>query len=144
MTTSYTYDAAGRVHTVTTPDGVVATRTYDDGGRLTNVNYPGTADDVSYTYFANGSRHTMTDGTGTTTYAYNANAALTSVQNGNGQTIGYGYDDASQLTSITYPGSKTVSYGYDNAGTPGSAELDGTVDGVHDHPRRRAHRDPCR
>jgi len=116
MTTSYTYDAAGRIHTVTTPDGVVATRTYDDGGRLTNVNYPGTADDVSYTYFANGSRHTMTDGTGTTTYAYNANAALTSVQNGNGQTIGYGYDDASRLTSITYPGSKTVSYGYDNAG----------------------------
>jgi len=116
MTTSFTYDSAGRIHTVTTPDGVVATRTYDDGGRLSNVNYPGTADDVSYTYFANGSRHTMTDGTGTTTYAYNANAALTSVQNGNGQTIGYGYDDASQLTSITYPGSKTVSYGYDDAG----------------------------
>jgi|GEM_PF-882869 len=116
MTTSYTYDAAGRIHTVTTPDGVVATRTYDDAGRLTGVNYPGTTDDVSYTYFANGSRHTMTDGTGTTTYAYNANAALISVQNGNGQSIGYGYDDASQLTSITYPGSKTVSYGYDNAG----------------------------
>lgn len=116
MTTSYTYDAAGRIHTVTTPDGVVATRTYDDGGRLTGVNYPGTTDDVSYTYFANGSRHSMTDGTGTTTYAYNANAALTSVQNGDGKSIGYGYDDASQLTSITYPGSKTVSYGYDNAG----------------------------
>jgi len=116
MTTSYGYDAAGRIHTVTTPDGVVGTRSYDDAGQLTDVNYPGTADDVSYTYFANGSRHTMTDGTGTTTYAYNANSSLTSVQNGNGQSIGYGYDDASQLTSITYPGSKTVSYGYDNGG----------------------------
>lgn len=116
MTTSYAYDAAGRIHNVTTPDGVVATRSYDDAGRLTGVNYSGSADDVSYTYFANGSRRTMNDGTGTTTYAYNANAALTSVQNGDGQSIGYGYDDASQLTSITYPGSKTVSYGYDNAG----------------------------
>jgi RHS repeat-associated protein len=116
MTTSYTYDSAGRIHTVTTPDGVVATRSYDDGGRLTEINYPGTTDDVSYTYFADGTRHTMTDGTGTTTYAYDANDSLTSVQNGGGQIIGYGYDDASQLTSITYPGSKTVSYGYDNAG----------------------------
>jgi RHS repeat-associated protein len=120
MTTSYGYDTAGRIHTVTTPDGVVGTRSYDDAGRLTGVNYPGTADDVSYAYFADGTRHTMTDGTGTTTYAYNANSALTSVQNGDGQTIGYGYDNASQLTSITYPGSKTVTYGYDNAGNMSS------------------------
>ena len=116
MTTRYTYDSAGRIHTVTTPDGVVATKTYDDAGRLTGVDYPGTADDVSYTYYADGTQHTMTDTTGTTTYAYNADAVLTSVQNGNGQSIGYGYDDASQLTAITYPGSKTVAYGYDNAG----------------------------
>ncbi len=116
MITSYSYDSAGRIHSVTTPDGVVATRSYDDGGRLTGIDYPGTASDVSYTYYANDTRHTMTDGTGTTTYAYNANSALTSVQNGNGQTVGYGYDDASQLTSLTYPGAHTVSYGYDNAG----------------------------
>lgn len=115
MTTSYSYDSAGRIHNVTTPDGTIATRSYDDAGRLTGINYPGTSDDVSYSYFSNGSRHTMTDGTGTTTYAYNGNGALTSVQNGHGDTISYGYDDASELTALTYPGSKTVTYGYDNA-----------------------------
>ncbi|GAA4149978.1 hypothetical protein GCM10023068_28050 [Leifsonia shinshuensis] len=116
MTTSYSYDGAGRIRTVTTPDGVVSTRSYDDAGRLTGIDYPGTGNDITYTYFPNGTRHTMTDATGTTTYAYNADAAMISVENGNGQTLGYGYDDAGRLTSITYPGSKTVNYGYDNAG----------------------------
>jgi RHS repeat-associated protein len=116
MTTSYSYDAAGRLHTVTTPDGTVQTRSYDDDGRLTGLDYPGSSSDVSYTYYADGARHTMTDVTGTTTYTYNQDIALISVQNGNGQTVGYGYDDAGQLTSLTYPGSRTVGYGYDDAG----------------------------
>ena len=39
-TVSLTYDFAGRVHTLTDPDGYSVTNTYDNLDRLTNVTYP--------------------------------------------------------------------------------------------------------
>jgi RHS repeat-associated protein len=116
LTTGYTYDTAGRVKNVTDPSGVTSIRTYDAGSRLTKVDYPGTADDVTYTYKKDNTRATMVDVTGTTTYTYDANKSLATVKNGNLQTIAYGYDNASRMTSITYPGTKKVTYTLNKAG----------------------------
>jgi RHS repeat-associated protein len=58
----------------------------------------------------------MTDGTGTTSYSYDALNRLTSQTNGAGQSVAYGYDLKGDPTSITYPNGKTVSRSYDAAG----------------------------
>ena len=58
----------------------------------------------------------MTDGTGTTTYVYDALHRLTRDIQGDGQALSYGYDLAGNLTSLTYPNAKTVTRAYDAAG----------------------------
>ncbi len=40
--TTYAYDSAGRVHTVTDSEGYVVTTAYDNLDRPTTVTYPGT------------------------------------------------------------------------------------------------------
>jgi RHS repeat-associated protein len=116
IATAYTYDGAGRLLTVTAPDLVTSTRNYDDAGRLTAVDYPGTASDVAYAYNDDGTVHTITDITGTTTYTYDAASRVVSVEDGAAQALGYAYDDAGQLITVTYPGSRSVAYAYDDAG----------------------------
>ena len=72
---------------------------------------------------ADGTVHTMVDGTSTTTYGYDALDRLTSVQDGNLDTVGYGYDLANNETSISYPGtSHTVTRTFDNANNLASVE----------------------
>jgi len=55
----------------------------------------------------------MSDGTGTTTYAYDALYRLTGITNGANQTVGYAYDAAGNRTRLTYPNDKQVTYIYD-------------------------------
>jgi RHS repeat-associated protein len=58
--------------------------------------------DVSFTYTPAGLRASMVDGSGTTTYGYDALDRLTSRTHG-GITLRYGYDLAGHQTSMTYP-----------------------------------------
>src|SRR5208282_2619275 len=90
---------------------------------------------VSYTYFVSGLRHTMVDGTGTTTYAYDNNddqlSAAFVAAGGSGLSAGttsYTYYATGQQQTLTYPsapsgGSPTVTDTY-NAG----GELASTTD----------------
>ena len=100
------------------PSGAVTSYAYYPDGALKSVGYGGSgtaADGVSYTYYPDGSRQTMTDGTGTTAYAYDKAGRLLQVTDGNGQSVKYGYVDG-QLTTTTYPGGQLVTESYNGAG----------------------------
>ena len=106
-TSAYTYDAAGRLDTVTVNGTLTADYAYDANGNRTHeredllgppiavyddqdrlLSYAGT----SYTYSAAGDLETSTDATGTTTYGYDALGNLRSVDLPDGEQIEYGID----------------------------------------------------
>ena len=119
--TVYTYDGLGRLVTKTLPDGTYETSGYDAGDnkisqRLTDGNINTYKYDdfnrlqtltyfdktfVSYTYYAEGQRKTVVDGRGTTTYTYDGQNRLSSVQQpNNGPSISYRYDAAHNRTAV--------------------------------------------
>ncbi|HET6710855.1 RHS repeat-associated core domain-containing protein [Amycolatopsis sp.] len=101
-------DPAGRILTSTDPAGRVTTNGYDAAGRVKSVSYSdGVTPNVTYGYDPAGHRVSMTDGTGTTTWTYDAFGEIKSQVQGSGTTVGYGYDDYGNRTSITYPGQAT-------------------------------------
>lgn len=134
--TSFTYDNRNNVETITDPQGEVTTLTYDDAGRLKTVtdrngvlsevfytisgqvdlvDYPGTAEDVSFDYDLRDQVETMTDVLGVTTYDYDELGRLYDVIDPNGFTVGYRYNAVGLLETLIYPGNKQVSYTYDMA-----------------------------
>ncbi|MDQ6617188.1 MAG: DUF6531 domain-containing protein [Actinomycetota bacterium] len=124
--TSYGYDNAGNRLTQQDPGGnCLATPkvgctsfTYDVANELKSISYSdGVTPNVSnITYDSDGQRTSMTDGTGTSTWAWDSLHRLTSYTNGAGAQVQYGYNLRNLATTITYPGSLTVTRGYDNAG----------------------------
>ncbi len=55
----------------------------------------------------------MTDGTGATTYGYDALDRVITTTTGAGNGVGYGYDAVGNTTTITYPNSSVVTRTYD-------------------------------
>ncbi len=136
FTTSYAYDALGRVIRVTDPLGHVTTKSYDgDGNPIAATDRDGNttlyrydADNelvgvtradgttVQYGYDGDGNQLTQTDGAGrTTSYAYDALDRLSSVTDPLGRTTAYGYDATGNRTSLVDPSGRTTSYAYDAA-----------------------------
>jgi len=117
-TTTSNNDPMGHPQTVTDPSGRTTTYGYDAAERLVTLSYSdGTTPAVSYTYYSNGQRHTMRDGSGTSTYAYDSLGRLTSLTNGAGAALQYAYNLRGLLTSLTYPGTTgAVTRSYDDAG----------------------------
>ncbi len=97
------YDAVGRLSSVTYPDGEVVSNTYDDSGRLSSV--PGYVNSIAYD--AAGSITSMQFANGTTTsYGYDANRRwLNSAQVTAGATTlyqaSYAYDAAARVSSTS-------------------------------------------
>lgn len=90
--TPTTYDLKDQVRSITYPDGNVATRAYDDAGRMTSV----------------------TDWLGhTTQFTPDPDADITAVQYPNGAAASFQYDNADRVTDVTQalPGG-TVDFGY--------------------------------
>ena len=131
----YTYDAAGRLTSAgpaTGQPGVRADYAYDAASRLTGLtqrNPSGsvTFNDLKYNYDKNGNVLSVSDGSGMTSYTYDALQQLTGVAGpgfnetytydatGNRLTKGgvsYSYNAANQLTSA----SDGTTYAYDKAG----------------------------
>ncbi len=97
-TTSYTYDTALNVTSVTDPRGFTTSFTYDPAGNMLTKTDPAP---LSYQ----------------TVYTYNARNDVASVQDARGNSTTYSYDAAGNLTSITQPGSIVTQFGRDPAGS---------------------------
>ncbi|MBI5641167.1 MAG: RHS domain-containing protein [Nitrospirae bacterium] len=116
---TYSYDAAGNLTTKTDATGITIRYTYDLLKRLTSINYPDPAQNISYTYDTTGKMLTMTDQSGISTYAYdNSNRLIyeTKTIDGRGYATSYTYTASGSLSSITYPSGRTVLYDKDTAG----------------------------
>ena len=89
QTTTYTYNAAGQVLTITTPPraGITENRTttyvYDSNGYLQSVTWPGTGATTSYTYDVYGRVRTTSDS--------------------DNYTLAYDHDGLDRVTKVTYP-----------------------------------------
>ena len=113
---SYVYDADGNLKSKTDFNGKTTTYAYDTSNRLLSktpdpsFNAPA----VSFTYFANGLRQTMSDVSGTTTYGYDTRNRLTSKQTPFG-TLNYTYDNAGDVLTIASSNTNgaSLTYTYD-------------------------------
>jgi RHS repeat-associated protein len=126
-TTNFTYDRAGNLLTKQDPGGNCSATPktgctsfgYDAANEQTSITYSdGVTPNVTNTVFdSDGQRTQVSDGTGTSSSAFDSLHRLTSSTNGANSTVGYGYDLKGKLTTITYPGTTgSVSRGYDDAG----------------------------
>lgn len=151
LTTSYTVDAFGNTSTLQSPDTGTQNATFDAAGnllsstdarglqtgyvydalnRLTQITY---ASGVPTTFGYDGGSNpapysvgrltSMTDESGSTAYAYDAQGhVLSKTQTTGAQALAVGYawgnsgSAQGHLTSMTYPSGMTVSYAYDSAG----------------------------
>ncbi len=109
-TTSYAYvtsgAAAGALHTITDPVGLVTTLSYNAGGHLSTITDPANR---------------------VTTFTIDSSGDLTEVVNPDGGTTQYGYNASHEMTSETDPNSFTATIGYDTFGRLNSETLfDGT------------------
>ncbi|MDE3155354.1 MAG: peptidase C39, bacteriocin processing, partial [Acidobacteriota bacterium] len=125
-TTTYAYETTtSRLASVTDPKGQVKSYTYDLDDRLAAIAYSNTDQPTATVSFAYDPAYprllSMTDGTGTTSYAYQAVGTLgaTELASVDGpldnDTIIYGYDELGRVTSRAVNG-VSVSWNYDNLG----------------------------
>jgi RHS repeat-associated protein len=99
-TSSFSYDANGRITGFTDPDGFALSYTYDAAGNITRVTYPDNTT-VTYAYDAANRMATVTDWLdGQATYAYDQDGRLEALTHFNGIVTDYTYDIASRLTGI--------------------------------------------
>lgn len=116
-TTVYTYDVVD--NRVALTDALSRTTLYgfDADHETTAITYNSTTTpNVTFTYTASGQRASMSDGTGTSTYGYDALDRLITTTTGAGQSLGYGYDPAGRLTTLDYPSAgQVVTHTYDAA-----------------------------
>jgi RHS repeat-associated protein len=133
--TTYASDAVGNLVTKMDPvTGATCTGTkvgcttyaYNAANRLTGISYSdGVTPNVAYSYDADGQRTGMTDGSGTTTWTWDALHRVTQKTDPGANCAAsprvncstYGYDLKGQLTSIGYPGQTgNVTQTFDEAG----------------------------
>lgn len=110
--TTYGYDPVGNLTAQTAPDGSVTTHGYDAAGRRTSTAYPDATPDVTWAYNAAGQVTTVSDGT---SYTWTSTGLVSSVTSPTG-TVSYTHDAAGRVTTLTYPGTQTVGYAFDAAG----------------------------
>jgi RHS repeat-associated protein len=136
-TTVYDYDPAGNLKTATDARNIVASYTYDALNRVTLIDYPGSTEDVTYSYDAGanctlgiGRLCRVSDESGTTEYGYDAFGNVTlqrKTELSVTYTLGYSYDAADRIATITYSDNRVVNYGRDALGR--IREVSTTVNG---------------
>jgi YD repeat-containing protein len=114
---TYGRDAIGNLTSKLDGKGTTAFG-YDLLNRLTAIDYPGTADDTTFTYDNADNRLTASSPAASRTFLYDQADRMTSQQITIGtmtKTTGYAYDGSDNLTTLTYPTGRVLTYGYDAA-----------------------------
>lgn len=120
--TSYTYDSAHRIRTVTDADSYVITTDYDNLDRPTKITYPdGTYKQMKYTEYTDHDTGVMTldltqsrDRRGLWTYKhYNSNKQLEKITDPLGRVTQYGWCACGSLTTITDPLQRVTTFNRD-------------------------------
>ncbi|MFJ5611089.1 RHS repeat domain-containing protein [Streptomyces sp. NPDC093221] len=112
---TFSYDKYGRLATAKDGRNITTTYGYDDADRITSVTYSDSTHAVGYTYDSFGRVRTRTDATGTTTYTYDDLGHLaTRTATSGGGTLTYGYDKSGNLTTVA-DARGTATYSYDDA-----------------------------
>ena len=119
---TYTYTDDGKLATRTNARGIVTTYTYDDWGQLLAIDYADATPDIAYTYDAMGRQTQVTDGAGTTTFAYNAFGDV--VSEANIKTLTRHYDTFGRDIGYSVDGDRKATVVYDPA-TARIASMDG-------------------
>ncbi|UFS62754.1 polymorphic toxin type 33 domain-containing protein [Sulfurimonas sp. HSL-3221] len=109
-------DYSGSTQTTVSAEGITSSQTYDAANRLMLSSQLGNLLPVQYGYDNEGRLTTVTQGTRTTTYVYNADGHLDSVIDPDGLTTGYAYDLLGRRTQITHPNLHTTDFQYDANG----------------------------
>ncbi len=123
VTTTYRYDADGRLVSVSDTTGLSIQYTYDQAGNRVSQN----ANGVVTTYVVNNlNQYTSATkaGTGTTMYSYDPDGNLISQLEPGGSTTMYVYNDLNQLVSVSGPGI-SARYIYDPFGNRTSQTING-------------------
>ena len=109
----------------TDPRGITSTYAYDALNRLHTITYTDSTPTVTYNYgtapasFNNGRITSYSDGTGSTTFTYNALGRIIKTGKAMGQVnynIQYLYNPAGEVTRLTYPSGRAVNQTYDTIG----------------------------
>jgi RHS repeat-associated protein len=117
--TTYTYDKAGNRKTQTDARSVAVAYNYDALNRLTFIDYPGIAEDVTYSYdsaaqpYGRGRLTGVVDESGATTLIYDQRGNVTEEQRFIGSmsyVTKYSYDAADRVSDMTYPSGRKVIY----------------------------------
>ena len=125
-----TYDARGSVTQRRLRDATTIGYSFDDLGRLTAKDLPGSEPDTAYSYDLLGRALSVVPGSHTNSFVHNALGQATS-QTGPLGTIGYTYDVAGRRLTMSYPGGVlTVGYDYDVTGNVTAIRENGAVSGV--------------
>jgi RHS repeat-associated protein len=107
------YDAGNHLLQITDSISGTTTRTYDGLDRLTGETT--SQGSVSYQYYANGLRQSMTAaGQAPVNYVYDNANRLTSLTQGT-ESVSFSYDNANRRASLTLPNGIVASYGYNAA-----------------------------
>lgn len=123
LTTSLTYDAAGRLTQVQEPGNDITTYAYDVADRLTGVTQGALS--RTFVYSSRGKLMTETHPeSGTTTYTYDRLGRTKTKTFAGGSAINYTYDIRDRMLTINYPGDPDVAFNYD--GTVVAASYSGS------------------
>jgi RHS repeat-associated protein len=117
LVTEHAYDPNANRLTTVDPLGQTTTFGYDRVDRLTSIDYSDPATpDAAFAYDANGNRIAMTDGTGSTSYAYDEADRPTAITSPGSSTVGYRYDLDGNRTKLIYPDATAVTYAFNKGG----------------------------
>ncbi|HEX7166446.1 MAG TPA: RHS repeat-associated core domain-containing protein, partial [Acidimicrobiales bacterium] len=114
------YTGAGRVRSVTGPDGITTTTTYDAAGRVWKLTTP-QGDTVHEYDLAGRATRTTSPGGLLTQRSYDDAGRLTTVTDPAGVVTTYTYTDRGERASEAKTGTGTISYTYDADGNLASA-----------------------
>lgn len=112
-TTTFSYYDDGSIHTITDRKGDTTTYTYTPTAKVDTATYQD-GSTIHFTYDVHDRMSSMIDSLGTTSYQRDVAGRVTSITDGNGNTVGYSYDDAGRLTGLTNFNGTVTTYSQDD------------------------------